>query len=113
MTDREDLNRVKRLPVTDEFINLLFENPENYYIKNGIPDGTSYKRMYQQPERCCTYVEFQNDDWEAVAEGLQVPQMEVEIIEINCQRCGEEMMYDEDNQNQYCPVCERGFGGTV
>jgi NADH pyrophosphatase NudC (nudix superfamily) len=109
MTSREQIKKVKRLPVTEEFITMLLENPENYYIKKGVPDGSNYVRMYEDPARACTYIEFQNDEWRAVEEGLKVPSLDVEILERFCQRCDSEMMYDENERKQYCPKCERNF----
>jgi len=111
MTEKEDLKRVKRLPVTDKFIHMVLENCENYYIDSGIPEGSNYRQMYKVHEEDCTYIEFQNDDWESVGVGEKVPVLDVEIREKFCNRCETEMMYDEDNEKQYCPRCARVFQG--
>jgi NADH pyrophosphatase NudC (nudix superfamily) len=109
MTSQDDLKRVKRVPVTEEFISLLLENPQNYYIDSGIPEGSNFRQMYKVHEKDCTYIEFQNDNWEPVEVGQKVPILDVELREKFCSRCDTEMMYDEDEQNQYCPKCERMF----
>lgn len=106
---KDDLKRLKTLPVTEEFITLLLENPQNYYVKSGIPEGTNYVKMYYEHARDCAYIVFQNDSWEPVGEGAKIPEMNVEVREIHCKRCKSEMMYDEDNNVQYCPRCERRF----
>jgi hypothetical protein len=85
----------------------IFGNPENYYVNNGIPSDWNYMRIFRDEARQCNYVVYQNDDWDVVPEGSEIPFMDLEIRELNCDLCGSEMMYDTTNKEQYCPNCER------
>jgi hypothetical protein len=109
MTKEENLRRRKRIEIAEEFFNMLFEHPDNYYVKSGIPDNANFYRVYEDPPYNCIVVEYQCDDWEKVGEGNQIPELEIEFRELLCQRCDSKMMYDEKNKSQYCPRCERRF----
>lgn len=109
MTSQEDLKRRKAVRISQEFINMLFEHPDNYYIKSGIPEGSNFLKMYNEPSTDTTYIIFQNDDWEPLHVGEAIPELDVEFRERFCQRCDTEMMYDESEEEQYCPRCERKF----
>ena len=109
MTNQEDLKRKRRVPINIEFMEMLFDHPDNYYVEGGIPDGSNFVEIYTDPARDCAYAVFQNDDWPTLQEAEKIPEMNVEFRERFCQKCESEMMYDEENNEQYCPRCERRF----
>lgn len=107
MTDNEDVRRKKVIYMTDELLRLLFQHPDNYYVHDGIPDGTNYVSSYSDEERMAVGLVMQNDDWDVVPEGSKFPRLEVDVRKINCKKCSQRMLYDEENDRQYCPKCHQ------
>jgi hypothetical protein len=106
MTIERKERRKKVVYMTDELLTFLFSHPDNYYVHQGFPEGTDFVRAFNEPSRMAVGFILQNDDWEIVREGEEFPIFEVEVRKINCIRCSQKMMYDEENGSQYCPNCQ-------
>jgi uncharacterized CHY-type Zn-finger protein len=69
--------------------------------------------FYKDETRACFYLIYQNDSWEIVEEGKEIPTKQIEVQEIDCRRCKNEMIYNDEEREMFCPSCERKFDSLV
>jgi len=101
--------RLKRLVFQEEVLEYIIGTPRNYIVRNDIPEGASIHDMYKDRAKQSFEVVLQHDGWDEVGEGEIIPQLDIEVHERYCDRCDNEMVWNEKEEHQYCPVCNRSW----
>lgn len=101
--NKEEGRQIKRIRVGEEFTDYLFQHPDDYFVNAGLPSDAKFKRAYQDHDRMCFYFVYESEEWEHIPEGGFIPELDIDVVELYCPKCGKEMMWDNDEEEQYCP----------
>lgn len=95
--------RVKKLPLDSNSIGFLLNNPTDFVIRQGFPDDVKFIREWRCHEEETTYLLYHSLEWERVEDPEEIPEVDLDVHELYCRKCGSEMMWDADKKEQYCP----------